>query len=144
VLLTIPELGALFNSNLSIVVQALTQNLCSTAPAVRNKGEGLLDLLEEVVAEQSRGAVNNLLLPIVSQLNQTSNNRAKPALVERLCNLVDRVDKIALIDRHLGGLLAPKHAIHKEANGNVQLKQALARLEMAVQNVETGGNLRQY
>jgi hypothetical protein len=111
---------------------------------VRNKGEGLLDLLEEVVVAESRGNANNLLLPIVSQLNQTSNNRAKPALVERLCNLVDRVDKIALIDRHLGGLLQPKHKIHTEANGNVQLKQALARLEIAVQNVETGGGLRQY
>jgi len=64
--------------------------------------------------------------------------------VERLVNLVDRIDKMSLIERHLGALLQPKHKIHSEANGNVQLKQALARLDIAVQNAEQGGQLRQY
>lgn len=68
-LLSTPELGALFNSNLPIVCAALTQELCSTNVAVRNKGDALFDLLEEVVVTESRGNANNLLLPIVSQLN---------------------------------------------------------------------------
>jgi hypothetical protein len=39
---------------------------------------------------------------------------------------------MSVIDRHIGNLLQPKHKIHSDANGNVQLKQALARLEMAI------------
>lgn len=58
--------------------------------------------------------------------------------------MVDRVDKVSLIERHIGALLAPKHKIHSDANGNVQLKQALARLDVAMQNADQGGHLRQY
>lgn len=61
-----PELGPLFNSNLPMCVGALTQNLCSTNIAIRNKGDALFDQLEEIVVAESRGNANNLLLPIVS------------------------------------------------------------------------------
>jgi hypothetical protein len=66
ILLKMPELGALFNSNLSRIVEALTCNLCSTSPPVRNKGEALLDLLEDAVVAESGGNTNNLLLPITA------------------------------------------------------------------------------
>jgi hypothetical protein len=66
ILLKMPELGALFNSNLSRIVEALTQNLCSTSPPVRNKGEALFDLLEDAVVAESGGTTNNLLLPITA------------------------------------------------------------------------------
>jgi len=36
---------------------------------VKHQGEQLLDLLEEVVIAESRGVANNLLQPIVSQVN---------------------------------------------------------------------------
>jgi len=49
-------------------------------------------------------------------------------LVDRLTNLVERCDKLALIERLLSPLVQPKHKLANEANGNVQLKQALQRL----------------
>lgn len=46
VLLKVPELHSIFTANLTMIVQALTSNLCSTMPAVRQEGEHLMDLLE--------------------------------------------------------------------------------------------------
>ena len=54
-------MGPLVSSNLIMIVQALTQNLCATNPNVRNQGDRLLDFLEEVVVAESRGNTNALL-----------------------------------------------------------------------------------
>jgi hypothetical protein len=85
-LLLNPDLSALWNSNLTMICQALTQNICSTNGAVKQQGDRLLDLLEEVVMAESRGSVSNLLQPLVSQLNQNSNKAGKPFIVDRLCS----------------------------------------------------------
>ena len=82
--MAIQELGSLVNANLTMIVTALTQNLCSTNQQIRYQGDRLFDVLESVVETESRGASNNLLQPIVSQLNQNSNKAAKPLLVDRL------------------------------------------------------------
>ena len=84
--MSIPDLGALINANLTMIVTAITQNLCSTHHAIRLQGERLFDILETVVETESRGNSNNLLQPIVSQLNQNHNKAAKPLLVDRLCS----------------------------------------------------------
>jgi len=81
--------------------------LCSTNGAVKASGERLLDLIEELVVAESRGNANNLLQPIVSMLNQNQNKSAKPLLVDRLCNLIERVDKVSMIERYLHPLLQP-------------------------------------
>jgi len=65
-IMSIPDLGALVNANLTMIVTALTQNLCSTHHQIRQKGEQLFDILEAVVETESRGNSNNLLQPIVS------------------------------------------------------------------------------
>ena len=61
VLLGMQEMGPLVNANLSMVVQSLAQNLTSTNSNVRNQGDRMLDLLEEVVVTESRGNTNALL-----------------------------------------------------------------------------------
>jgi hypothetical protein len=104
--------------------------LCSTNGAVKASGERLLDLIEELVVAESRGNANNLLQPIVSMLNQNQNKSAKPLLVDRLCSkylskfkfialsfdetlhalcldLIERVDKVSMIERYLHPLLQP-------------------------------------
>jgi len=86
VLLCNQDLAALWNTNLTMIVQATTQNICSTNGTIKMQGERLLDSLEEVVVAESRGNANNLLQPIVSQLNQNQNKAAKPLLVHRLCS----------------------------------------------------------
>ena len=67
--MSIPDLGPLINANLTMIVTAITQNFCSTHHAIRLQGERLFDILETVVETESRGNSNNLLQPIVSQLN---------------------------------------------------------------------------
>lgn len=63
-------MGPLVNSNLIMIVTALTQNMCSTNSNVRQQGDRLLDFLEEVVVTESRGNTNALLQPIVGSLAQ--------------------------------------------------------------------------
>jgi hypothetical protein len=53
-----------------MICSALTQNICSTNGAIKIQGDRLLDLVEEVVVAESRGNANNLIQPLVSQLNQ--------------------------------------------------------------------------
>ena len=64
--MAIQELGSLVNANLTMIVTALTQNLCSTNQSIRYQGDRLFDVLESVVETESRGASKNLLQPIVS------------------------------------------------------------------------------
>lgn len=61
VILLNKDLGALLNSNLTMIVQALTQNLCSTSPSVKNEGEQLLDMLQDVVLAEANGSTNGLI-----------------------------------------------------------------------------------
>ena len=61
VLLCNQDLAALWNTNLTMIVQATTQNICSTNGTIKMQGERLLDSLEEVVVAESRGNANNLL-----------------------------------------------------------------------------------
>lgn len=68
--LGVADLGALFVSNLIMIVTALTQNLCATNNNVRTQGDRLFDYLEEVVVQESRGNTNALLQPIVGSLSQ--------------------------------------------------------------------------
>lgn len=56
-----PEMGPLVNSNLIMIVQAIAQNLTSTNNTVRQQGDRLFDMLEEVVVAESRGNTNALL-----------------------------------------------------------------------------------
>lgn len=86
VVLGCADMGPLVSANLIMVVQALTQNLCSTNSGVRAQGERLFDQLEEVVVTESRGNTNALLQPIVGCLGQPQNKVAKPLLVDRLCS----------------------------------------------------------
>lgn len=79
-----PEMGPLVNSTLNIIVQALAQNLTVTNNTVRQQGDRLFDLLEEVVVTESRGNTNALLQPIVGCLSQPQNKVAKSHLVDRL------------------------------------------------------------
>lgn len=65
-----PEMGPLVNSNLIMIVQAIAQNLTSTNNTVRQQGDRLFDMLEEVVVAESRGNTNALLQPIVGCLSQ--------------------------------------------------------------------------
>ncbi len=59
----------------------------------------------------------------------------------RLCvDLVERVDKQAIITRLLNPLVQPGHRLQQEANGNVPLKQSLQRLSITLQSVELGLN----
>ena len=51
--------------------------------SVKREGDNLMDLLEEIVIAESKGNANNLLQPVVSQVNQT-HNKAKHLLVEKL------------------------------------------------------------
>ena len=60
-LLSNQDLSALWTSNLTMIVSALTQNLCSKNVPIKSQGERLLDVLEEVVVAESRGNANNLL-----------------------------------------------------------------------------------
>jgi len=83
-ILTMPEMGSLLNSNLTMIAQALSQNLTSTNPNVKQQGDRLFDLLEEVVITESRGNTNALLQPIVGCLSQPQNKVAKSYLVDRL------------------------------------------------------------
>ena len=53
-------------------------------------------------------------------------------------DLVERVDKVAIITRLLNPLLQPGHKLQQEANGNVALKQALDRLGVTIQSAELG------
>jgi len=105
---------------------------------VRQQGDRLFDMLEEVVVTESRGNTNALLQPIVGCLSQPQNKVAKPHLVDRLTSMVERVDKQAIITRLLNPLVQPGHRIQQEANGNVALKQALQRLAITVQSCEFG------
>lgn len=98
-------MGPLVNSTLNLVVQAVTSNLCATNATVRAKGDRLFDFLEEVVVAESRGNTNALLQPIVGCLGQPQNKVAKAHLVDRLTNLVERVDKSAIITRLLNPLV---------------------------------------
>lgn len=51
----------------------------------------------------------------------------------RVCaDLVERVDKAAIISRLLNPLVQPGHKLAQEANGNVALKQALQRLALVI------------
>jgi hypothetical protein len=68
-ILTMPEMGPLVNSNLSMIVASLTQNMCTTNPNIRQMGERLFDYLEEIVVTESRGNTNALLQPIVGSLS---------------------------------------------------------------------------
>lgn len=65
VLVQVPQLHGLFVANLTMLVQALTTNLCSTAPQVRAEGEHLMDLLEMACLEEARN-VNAMVQPVVS------------------------------------------------------------------------------
>lgn len=53
-------------------------------------------------------------------------------------DLVERVDKSAIITRLLNPLVQPGHRLQQEANGNVALKQALQRLAITIQSLELG------
>ena len=64
------EMGALICTNLTMIVQSLAQNMCSTNANVRNQGDRLFDDLENVVINESRGNTNALLQPIVGCLGQ--------------------------------------------------------------------------
>ena len=55
-------------------------------------------------------------------------------------DLVERVDKQAIITRLLNPLVQPGHKLQQEANGNVALKQALQRLALTIQSAELGIN----
>jgi len=55
------DMGALVNANLSMIVAALTTNMCSTNPNIRQQSDRLFDLLEEIVVTESRGNTNALL-----------------------------------------------------------------------------------
>lgn len=58
-----------------------------------------------------------------------------------ICNclaLVERVDKQALLIRVVKPLVQPTHKLANEANGNVQLKQALQRLAIVLQSALVG------
>ena len=94
ILMSMPDLGPLVNANLTMIVTALTQNLCSTHHTIRQQGERLFDILETVVETESRGNSNNLLQPIVSQLQQNHNKGAKPLLVDRLCSKLPFFEKL--------------------------------------------------
>ena len=63
-------MGALVCTNLTMIVQSLAQNLCSTNTNVRNQADRLFDDLENVVITESRGNTNALLQPIVGCLGQ--------------------------------------------------------------------------
>lgn len=84
VLLQVPELHGIFTANLTMIVQALTQNLCSSMHGVRSEGEHLMDMLEMCCMEEQKN-VNSLVQPVVSQVN-LANCRAKPQLVSRLAS----------------------------------------------------------
>ena len=53
-------------------------------------------------------------------------------------DMIERVDKQAIITRLLSPLVQPGHRIQQEANGNVALKQALQRLAITIQSAEFG------
>lgn len=81
-ILQTPELNALIVANLTMVIQALTTNLCSSSSPVRNEAEHLIDLIEMCCLNEARN-VNGLVQPVVAQVN-LSNCRAKAQLVSRL------------------------------------------------------------
>ena len=113
-----------------------------------------------MVVAESRGNSNNLLQPIVSALNQNQSKNAKPILVDRLSSkcwphsldlnnspicvnffsvdLVERVDKQAILIRVVKPLVQPTHKLANESNGNVALKQALQRLAVILQSALVG------
>lgn len=78
---------------------------------MRTQGDRLFDYVEEVVVQESRGNTNALLQPIVGCLSQPQNKIAKPHLVDRLGNLVERVDKQAIITRLLNPIVQPGHRL---------------------------------
>jgi len=80
------DLSPLWCSNLTMICSALTQNLCSTNATIKTQGDKLLDILEDIVLSESHGNANNLLQPLVNQLNQNQNKTAKPLIVDRLCS----------------------------------------------------------
>lgn len=55
-----------------------------------------------------------------------------------IVDLVERVDKQAIINRLLNPLVQPSHKLQQEANGNVALKQSLNRLAITLQSAEVG------
>ena len=64
-----------------------------------------------------------------------------PSHIRLACvDLVERVDKHAIITRLLHPLVQPGHKLQNEANGNVALKQALQRLAITIQSAELGLN----
>ena len=65
VLLKVTELHAVFAANLNMIVQALSQNLCSNLHAVRTEAEQLLDALEMCCLEEQRN-VNVMVQPVVA------------------------------------------------------------------------------
>lgn len=95
----------------------MTQNLSSTNPGVRAGGDRLFSGLEEVVMSESGGSVNGLIMPVTNQVN-LHNCRVKAQLVQRLANMVRRVDKAALVERYCWPLVNPSNKIQQEANGN--------------------------
>ena len=51
---------------------------------------------------------------------------------------MERCDKLSIIERLLTPLVQPGHKLAHEANGNVQLKQALQRLAETIQAAQVG------
>jgi len=97
----------------------LAHNLSSTNAGVRQHGEHLFVLLEDVVMAENNGTANPLIMPLSNQINQ-NGTRSKAALVLRLAGLVARVDKVALVERYVVPLVQTRNnnKIQQEANGN--------------------------
>lgn len=52
--------------------------------------------------------------------------------------MIERVDKPNLLERHLQPLVQPSSKLAQEANQNIQLKQALLRLQSELANADIG------
>jgi|LauGreDrversion4_2_1035121.scaffolds.fasta_scaffold27669_5 hypothetical protein len=72
-----PNLQQLIEQNLTMIVQALNNNMSSTNAAAKDQAEVLLNLIESQVDPSI------LIPPLTAQIN-LQGNRAKHLLVERL------------------------------------------------------------
>ena len=57
-----------------------------------------------------------------------------------LTDLIERVDKISMIERYLCPLVTPNHKLQQEAQSNASLKEALQRLQLELQGAVVGIN----
>ena len=109
-----------------MIVQAICQNLSSTNSKIQEQGDQLMGLLEQTTD------ANLLLQPVVIQIN-LQNQKSKAYLVQKLCGILERVQKQQLVNKYVLPLLQPTSKVQQEAKGNIQLREALQMLGKCVQ-----------